>query len=127
MELVNTKKTINTLQTINTQKNKKSYEWIISEEKIAENGKIPDDALIIIFNPDFVQNLKGGTELELPKIIIKQNILEIAGGSEEKLHEEEVILLMSSLDLNLIHSKITPQIQQKPSKKLVIAISDQEK
>jgi len=105
---------------------KKRCKWEICETKLSNNEKIPDNTLIIIFNPECVEKIEGGNELELPKIVIKQNILDIVGGSEEKLHDQEVELLMSCLDLNLIHTKSTPKVEQNLQKKLIVAMSNPE-
>ncbi|MFC1842625.1 hypothetical protein ACFLYU_03135 [Candidatus Dependentiae bacterium] len=109
--------------TKNTQKSKESYFWQIRERKIREDRAIPDDALIVIFNPDYVEKLEGGNDLELPKIIIKNNVLELAG-SEKKLQAEADELLMASLDLNILHTKPTSEIKPEYKKKLVIAMSN---
>jgi len=95
--------------------------WLIFKESTDDKGRIPDEALIIICNPAFVEKLEGGTEFELPKIIMKSNLVELAGGSEKNLHDQEAELLLSSLDLNLIHAKLDPIIKQNASHKLIIA------
>ena len=51
---------------------KEEFAWRISELPINKNGIIPDDTLIIIFNPDYIEHLDGGNDLELPKIFIKK-------------------------------------------------------
>jgi len=102
---------------------KDTYTWDIVGGKVRKDGRIPDNTLIIVYNPDYIEKLEGGNELELPKIIIKQNILEIGGGTEEKLHDEEAALLMASLKLNIIHTPEKSEIKQFRDKKLIIAMA----
>jgi len=101
-----------------------SYSWKVKDKKLTQ-GIIPDDTLIILFNSDYVEKLDGGNDLELPKIIIKNNILELAG-SEKKLHNEANEILMGSLDLNILHIKPTAEVKPEYKKKLVIAMSNSE-
>jgi len=108
------------------QPDEDTYKWNIKDETIPTDGRIPDSTIIIIFDPSFVDKIEGGTKLELPKVIMKQNIVEIAGGSEEMLHDKTIQMLMSSLDLNLIHTRLTPEIKQNHKKKLVIAMANPE-
>jgi len=99
--------------------------WNIREKKLESERIIPDDTLIIIFNPNYVEKVDGGNSFELPKVLIKENILELAG-SEKKLHNEVNELLMASLDLNTLHIKPTSEIKSDHKKKLVIAMSTPE-
>jgi len=100
--------------------------WDINECSIKDDRRIPDDALMIIFDPECIAKIEGGNNLELPKIIIKQNILDMFDSSEEKLHEKEAELLISSLDLNIIHTKLAPEVKHDHQRKLVIAMSNPE-
>jgi len=106
-----------------TEKNngtKAEFAWRITPLTIYESGIIPDNTLIIIFNPDYVDKLEGGNNLELPKIVIKKNILELAG-SQEKLLQEADELIMGSVDfLTLSHIKPKPEIKLNPEKKVVM-------
>jgi len=101
------------------------YRWEINEKKLGTERIIPDDTLIIIFNPHYIEKIDEGSNFELPKIWIKNNILELAG-SEEKLHDEVNELLMASLDLNILHIKPTSEIKSDHKKKLIIAMSNPE-
>lgn len=99
--------------------------WKIQEEELSEKRIIPDETLIIIFNPSYVDKVTEGNNFELPKILIKKDILALAG-SEEKLHDEANELLMACLDLNILHIKPTSEIKSDYKKKLVIAMSTPE-
>jgi len=98
------------------------YHWEIKEKKIGSQRIIPDDTLIIIFNPQYIEKIEGGSNFELPKIFIKNDILKLAG-SEEKLCDEVNELLMASLDLNIFHTKPISEIKSVHKKKLTIAMS----
>ena len=100
--------------------------WKIRQCRLIADGRIPDDTLMIVFDPECVEKLKGGNSLELPKIVMKKNMLDAFGGSEEKMHEKEAELLMSSLDLNIIHTKLTPEVKHDHQNKLVIAMANPE-
>jgi len=110
---------------VETGKNGNSYRWNIREKQLDAKRIIPDDTLIVIFNPQYIEKVDEGSNFELPKVWIKQNILELAG-SEEKLHDEVNELLMASLDLNILHTKPTSEIKSDHSKKLIIAMSNPE-
>ncbi len=62
------------------------YGWFIQElSQALVDGKIPDETIIVRYNPEYIQSFSGGSMIELPKIIIKPDILTLVG-SEEKLH-----------------------------------------
>jgi hypothetical protein len=71
--------------------------------------RIPDDAIIICYNPDFVEDLKGGNAIDLPTVLIKSNIVDLVG-SEHSLHEKSIEMLLSSLDFNTLHATIEQEI-----------------
>jgi len=88
-----------------------SYRWIIKEEmQLAGNGRIPDNAIIICTDPAHVAELTGdlagsdkATAYELPKLIMRSDLLQIVG-SEEKLHEHADMLRLAAIDSDTIHS-----------------------
>ena len=89
--------------------------WMIVKRDLKLDGRIPDDAIIVLLDENYVENVREDKAFELPTIVIKDNVLEIAG-SEEKLQDKAVELLLSSLDYGPLHvnAKIhTKQEQQK--------------
>lgn len=102
---------------------KETYFWNIQKRKLNSDGILPDDTLIIMFNPKYVDKLEGGSTLELPKIIIKKNILQLAG-SEKMLTDETNERLLSSLDLNIIHTPPSCEIKPEYKKKLIVAMAN---
>ncbi|KKP29746.1 MAG: hypothetical protein UR12_C0003G0020 [candidate division TM6 bacterium GW2011_GWF2_30_66] len=112
-----------TINPINNLKEIKDvYSWNIQNMKLNSYGIIPDDTLIMIFNPDYIESIEPGTSLELPKIIIKKNILQLAG-SEKKLSDETNELLLSCLDLNIIHTNPASEVKPEYKKKLIVAMA----
>lgn len=95
--------------------------WDIHEIKqLPNDGQIPDDALIIVYNPDYIEKLEGGNASELPTIYIKPNILQLLG-SEEKLHEYSDSLLLAALNLDSLHASLQQQVRHVD--KTVIALT----
>jgi hypothetical protein len=99
-------------------KNEKSY-WRIKQTRLSDSGHIPDDTIIVCYNPDFVEKIEGGSELEFPKIYIKEDILSIVG-SDSLLHDQTVQALLSSIDYNALHSSIKHQVKQNIALKTII-------
>ncbi|HZW61357.1 MAG TPA: hypothetical protein VFF04_03960, partial [Candidatus Babeliales bacterium] len=84
--------------TANNRNEQTTYKWIIKEAALPfYNGRIPDNTIIICFDPNFIETVRGGNAVEFPTVFVKNNILNIIG-SESKLHEKSAELLLSSLD-----------------------------
>ncbi len=99
------------------------YVWRVQEQRLPiKNGRIPDDAIIICYNPDFIDAVKGGNAIELPTVHIKQNILSLLG-SEEKLHDSSIELLLASIDHNAIHSTIQQELKPDYAQKTILAVT----
>ncbi len=73
------------------------YEWVCQKKEIPEDRRIPDDAIIIQYDPDLVKELRGGDQIQLPTIVIKQ----CPGVDLEELH---LRLQMDSLDTRAFHA-----------------------
>lgn len=100
-----------------------TYEWDIREEKaLFAQGRIPDDSIVVYFNPDYIATLSGGNRFELPRIVMKHNLLALAG-SEEKLHDISTSLILSSLDLNAIHANVESQVTQEYHRTLITLVT----
>lgn len=107
-----------------SEKEKKPGEdsWIVKQKELSIDGRIPDDTIIVLLNAEYVDNLKPDKGFELPTIVIKNNVLEIAG-SESVLHDNAIKLLLSSLDYNPLHS--SNQMHTKQEKQnIIIAMAD---
>ncbi len=100
------------LKSEKTTGGKMIYHWDILEIKIdPKNGRIPDDAIIICYEPTFVDCLTGGSAFELPTIQLKSDILNFIG-SETKLHDLSNQMLMASIDSDPIHAVIHQEIKR---------------
>ena len=95
---------------------KSVYRWVVTEAPLEDGGKIPDNALIICANPDHIGCLEGeiagadgSSAYELPKIVMRTDLLSFIG-SEDKLHELSDKLLLSSLNWDTIHASVQPEI-----------------
>ena len=99
-------------------KNEKSY-WRVKQTYLPDSGRIPDDAIIVCYNPDFVEKISGGSELEFPKICIREDILSVTG-SDSLLHDQTVQALLSSIDYNSLHSTIKHQVKKNLASNTII-------
>ena len=109
---LNLLKTENNEQPLEQSKSKKgstTHKWDIRETKL-KDGRVPDDAIIVCYTPQYVQSVEGGSTIQLPKIIIKDNVLELAG-SEDKFMDSSIALLLSSLDTDAIHSNVQQEVK----------------
>lgn len=105
------------------QKNDKGPSWRIKEARLQDDRRIPDDAIIVCCSPKFIAKIDGGSEIELPKIYIKENILDIVG-SDNNLHDTSIEALLSSIDYDALHSSIKQHIRQDLALKTVIIAPD---
>ena len=99
-------------------KNEKSF-WRIKQTNLPTSRHIPDDTIIVCYNPDFIEKVDGGSEIEFPKIYIKENILALVG-SDSLLHDQTVQALLSSIDYNALHSSIKHHVKQDIALKTII-------
>ncbi len=100
-----------------------TYEWIIEEEtSTLKDGRLPDDAVVIYFDPAYIESLEGGSAFELPRIVIKKSIASRAG-SEKKLRDLSDLLALSSPDLKAIHAKVETQVSQEAHRTLVTLVT----
>lgn len=99
------------------------YYWDIKQMNLPfEDGRIPDTTIIVCYNPEYISHLKGGNIVELPTLYIKPNILNIVG-SESKLHEQSVELLLASLDYDMMHVAPKQNIKPDYQAKTILAIT----
>lgn len=98
------------------------YKWLIKEIELPQNGRLPDDTIIVCYEPQFVERLDGGSSFEFPKIILKSDLLSTLG-SEEKLHQESAKMLISALDLDAIHANIRQEVKQFAHPKTIVAFN----
>ena len=86
--------------------------WKIKEKQLTLNThRIPDEAIIVLYSPEYIEGLSGGTLLELPVITIKPDVVELAG-SAENLYESSIKLQLASLNSDAIHAPLKHVIKQ---------------
>ncbi len=99
------------------------YGWIINELSLAPaDGRIPDDTIIICYNPDFIEGLQGGNAIEFPKLMIKKDIIKLVG-SEEKLLEISNGYFLAALHSDTIHETIQTEFLATAQPKTIIAMT----
>lgn len=97
-------------------------QWRIREQQIPfKTRRIPDDTIIICYNPAFIEKITGGTEIELPKIYVKEDIVSLVG-SEAILHDKSIEILLSSLDYDALHCNVKQAVKQNLALKTVVAL-----
>jgi hypothetical protein len=77
--------------------------WRSAERLLAEDRAIPDNTIIIYMPPHYVDKLVGGKGLQLPHIMIKENIVELLGGSLEALQKKANELIIEAINMNTFH------------------------
>jgi hypothetical protein len=100
----------------------RTYSWVIKPIDLSGvDGRIPDETIIVRYNPDFVTALEGGSMIEFPKIIINPDIIKFVG-SEAKLHEYSNRWFLASLNTDTIHDTAHSEIRMAPQSKTVLAM-----
>jgi hypothetical protein len=77
--------------------------WRYAERLLAEDRAIPDNTIIIYMPPHYIDKLVGGKGLQLPHIMIKENIIELLSGSLEALQKKANELSIAAIDMNTFH------------------------
>lgn len=85
-----------------------SFEWVIEEKLLPESGRIPDDAVIICCNPEFVESIEGAHYRDLPTVKIRSDLIQFVG-SETKIHDQFNELILATIDFNTLHTKTRQQ------------------
>jgi hypothetical protein len=97
-----------------------SYTWRVTKKGLDNNRQLPDNTIVLCLSPAYIDRIEGGSKAELPRIFIKPDLLDIVG-SEKKLHDEETELLLSAIDYDALHSKITQAIKNPNPTETIIA------
>jgi len=112
---------------LKTEKSKIHYCWSIKQDRLPETGRIPDDAIIVYEDPEYIAGLEGqaagqngASAYELPKLVMRTDLLEHVG-SEKELHEHATKLLLSSLDYDAIHARVSQEVNHKA--KTIVALT----
>lgn len=125
VELVTTEESGNkrAKSTMAFAENTTKYHWNIKEVTLnLPANRIPDDTIIICFDPSYIQKLEGGNAVEFPKICLRPDLLKLTG-SEKKLHELSTSWFLAALNTDTIHEAPAPEIKFSPHSKTVIALT----
>lgn len=99
------------------------YSWIIKELTLPPDGRIPDNSLIICYDPCFVKTLHGGNNgVELPTIVIDPDIVATLG-SEQALLEKSAELLLATLEYDTVHAHSKQEIKLDFARKTVMTLT----
>jgi len=107
-----------------TQKGQaEQYRWKVTQELTLNDTRcVPDETLIVRWNPRYVTGVEGGTANELPSLMLAQDMIE-SFGSEEKLQKYAVELLLTSLDCNMFHAPMSQEIKVAGNRVLALPIT----
>jgi hypothetical protein len=72
--------------------------WNVIERLLPDDGRIPDNTIIVRCPAHYLKSIEGGSYYQLPTITLKDNIVQLAG-SEKQLEDKSIELHMASLDL----------------------------
>ncbi len=85
--------------------------WDIQSISIDQDTRrLPDETIIIYYNPLYVDHVSGGSEFELPTIYLKSNLIDIVGGSEALLQLASDTVALNSIETNTLHACVHPPI-----------------
>lgn len=99
------------------------FTWIIKELNLQlPDDRIPDETIIVRYSPEFVETIEGGNAIEFPKIVIKNDILKLAG-SESKLHEISNSWFLAAMNTDTIHETTQAEFIVNPQAKTVLAMT----
>jgi hypothetical protein len=107
----------------NDAQQKPLYRWIVEQQDLQSvNGRIPDNAIIVYYDPQLIDTVEGGNALELPTIKLKPDLLALLG-SETDLHDFSDKLWCASVDLRHIHSSVEHNIKRDTNLKTILVLS----
>jgi hypothetical protein len=98
---------------------KVEYVWAIIEITVPPSGQLPDNTLIMSYNPDLVDCLAGGNAIELPTIVLKKDI----DTTHEAINQQSIEVALSALDFNAFHESTKKDIVYDPTTKTVRMIT----
>ncbi len=97
------------------------YTWRIKDEYIYhEDLKIPDDAIIVCYKPEWITNIRGTDAFELPIIEVSPRVLELCG-SEQSFKKESAQIMLASLDSDTLHAIQDKQSIRQEDNRITIA------
>lgn len=99
------------------------FRWEVISHKLSEqDGLLPDDVVIVYYDPALIADIRGGSPFEWPTIIVRNDALSILG-SEAALHDVSTRLSIAAMDLRPFFSPIEYEIRQDARVKTIIALT----
>ena len=93
--------------------------WHITEKELPVSGKIPDHTLIVVYSPDLIEGLEGGSQLELPTIVLNNSL--VALSHDLDVYAQNIrYQQLAAIDANTVHTPIKKSIYYNNSKTVVI-------
>lgn len=96
------------------------FRWRVRPETLAADRKIPDDAIIVCCDANWIAGIDSANSFEFPKIEIKPNLLELAG-SQEQLRQASARLMLAALDSDTMHATQAPLEVKQDKNRITIA------
>ena len=98
--------------------------WDIQEHDLAPfHGQLPDDTLIIYYDPLLIAEVRGGSPFELPTIVMKNDLITRVG-SEALLHELSEKLSIAAVDLrHFFTPEVAYEMRQTAQAKTIMTLS----
>lgn len=93
--------------------------WHAQAAELPDSGQIPDQTIIILYFPELVDAVEGGNSLELPSVILRDDMLSLVA-SEQDLAEQLVKVQLSAIDISTIHTPIKQVVQQNATRTIVV-------
>lgn len=88
------------------------YYWAINEKQLDDDSqRIPDETIIVLYSPEYIETVMGGNTFELPSIVVKSDVVDLAG-SEQQLYNKSIELQLASLNSDTIHAPLKHAIKQ---------------
>jgi hypothetical protein len=78
--------------------------WVIKKTVLPEDNIIPDDAIVIMHNPEYVRSLKDEGIHRLPTIIMHTDAVKEREG-QQRFAQEELYYLLATIDTDTIHDR----------------------
>lgn len=94
--------------------------WLCEEYLLPNNLIVPDNTIFVYIPPMYIDTLTGGNRFELPHIMIKQNILELLGGSIQELQKKADELSIESINFNALHVPVKETVRIAGNKRIVV-------
>ena len=92
-------------------KQEKKYSWRMQEElRLLDDRSIPDETLIVVWDPKTVSHFDGGSSTELPSLMLRSDLISYFG-TEQKMQRYAVALQLRAIDLNTFHAPMEQKIK----------------